>query len=275
MVTAEGVYVLTALALVALGMGIGYVACLRLGSRFGAGAQVGTSGIAEYIAVLAHELSGPIANVGVAAQILAKELHGRMAERSALAIAEEARHMGSMLEGLAALSQYETGRLTLSVRPVDLASLVRGGIGLVPPREHQLVVDVPDDPVIVSADDRRVRQVIRNLIENAAKYSDVGTQVEVRVGTTPDRRQAVVQVIDHGRGVPPSERPRLFDKFTRLSTSQGTRGSGLGLFLCKAIVQEHGGRIWGEWPVGGGSIFSFSLPLALRGAAAREEVHAG
>lgn len=228
----------------------------------------------EHVAVLAHELSGPITSVGVAAQMLARDLRGRDAERRALAIAEEARHMAALLEALSELSAYESGGMTLSLRAVDVGELIHGGVGLVPPSHHALHLDIPHGALVVSADDRRIRQVLRNLVENAAKYSAVGTRIEVRAATTADGRSAIVQVRDHGRGVPPAERGRLFEKFGRLSTSAGTRGSGLGLYLCRAIVEEHGGRIWGEWPASGGSIFSFTLPLAKRPASARDPVEA-
>lgn len=117
----------------------------------------------------------------------------------------------------------------------------------------------------MSADDRRIRQMLRNLLDNAAKYSPVETPIEVSVGTTADHRSALVQVRDCGPGVPSGERARLFEKFARLSTASGTRGSGLGLYLCRAIVRAHGGEIWGEWPASGGSVFSFTLPLARAG----------
>jgi two-component system sensor histidine kinase KdpD len=235
------------------------------------------SDVSDYIAVLAHELSGPIVSVGAAAQVLAKELHGRAAERTALGIAEESRQIYSLLEALSDLSALESGRLSLSLRARDLGELLRGGIALVPAPDHPLVVDVPAERIPVSADDRRIRQVVRNLLENAAKYSAVGTQIELRAGTTADHRSAIVQVRDHGPGVPPTERGRLFEKFVRLSTAGGTRGSGLGLFICRAIVREHGGDIWGEWPASGGSIFSFTIPLARSRAPAeaRAEITAG
>lgn len=231
---------------------------------------IAPSALSDYIAVLAHEVSTPIVSVGAAAQVLATELKGRAAERTALAIAEEARQVYSLLESLSDLSALETGRLRMSLRSVDLADLVRGGFALSTPDSHRLVIDVPDEHVVVLADDRRIRQVLVNLVANATKYSAPGTAIEVRVGRTQDGGSAIVQVRDHGPGIPPAERPRLFDKFVRLSTAAGTRGSGLGLYVCRAIVQQHGGELWGEWPAGGGSVFSFTLPLArmLAGSAA-------
>ena len=84
--------------------------------------------------------------------------------------------------------------------------------------------------------------------------------IEVRVGLTADRAHAIVAVRDHGPGVPPGERGRLFQKFARLSTAGGTRGSGLGLYICRGIVEDHHGTLEARWPAGGGSEFSFTLP---------------
>ena len=223
---------------------------------------VPTSALSDYVAVLAHELTSPIVSIGASAQVLAKELQGRTAEARALAIAEEARQMYALLESLLDLSTLESGRLRLSLRSVDVGALVREASDTIDKPDHRLIIDIPLEPVIVTADDRRLRQVLRNLIDNAAKYSVAGTQIEMRVGVTQDHRSAIVQVRDHGPGIPPSERSRLFDKFVRLSTAGATRGSGLGLHLCKAIVSDHGGEIWAEFPAGGGMIISFTVPLA-------------
>ena len=232
-----------------------------------------TSALSDYVAVLAHELTSPIVSIGASAQVLAKELQGRTAEARAAAIAEEARQMYALLESLLDLSTLESGRLRLSLRSVDLSALIRGGAALVDPPNHRLVTDIPDEPVIVAGDDRRIRQVLRNLVDNAAKYSAAGTQIEVRLGITSDRGSAIVQVRDHGPGIPPAERSRLFEKFVRLSTAGATRGSGLGLHLCKAIVGDHGGEIWAEFPAGGGTIVSFTIPLA--GVRARTQARRG
>lgn len=232
-------------------------------------AGVPASVASDYVAVIAHEMGSPIVAIGAAAQVLARELHGRESERKALAIAEEARQAYRLLESLSDLSSLETGRMRLSLRTLDLADLARGGFALVEGADRRVVVDAPEGPVLVIGDDRRIRQVVQNLVSNAVKYSAPGTAVEVRVGCTADRRSAIVQVRDHGPGIPPPERPRLFGKFARLSTAGAQRGSGLGLYISRAIVLDHHGEMWGEWPASGGSIFSFTLPLATQPAIKR------
>jgi len=256
----------TDVALVAADIAVVLIALVTLrttGARAGATASILPSSVlSDYVAVLAHELTSPIVSIGASAQVLAKELQGRTAEARALAIAEEARQMYALLESLLDLSTLESGRMRLSLRSVDIGALVRESADTIDKPDHRLVIDVPGEPVVVTADDRRLRQVLRNLIDNAAKYSVAGTQIELRVGITQDHRSAIVQVRDHGPGIPPAERSRLFDKFVRLSTAGATRGSGLGLHLCRAIVKDHGGEIWAEFPAGGGMIISFTVPLA-------------
>lgn len=256
----------TDVALVAADIAVVLIALVTLrtpDAHAGATASILPSSVlSDYVAVLAHELTSPIVSIGASAQVLAKELQGRTAEARALAIAEEARQMYALLESLLDLSTLESGRMRLSLRSVDIGALVRESADTIDKPDHRLVIDVPGEPVVVTADDRRLRQVLRNLIDNAAKYSVAGTQIELRVGITQDHRSAIVQVRDHGPGIPPAERSRLFDKFVRLSTAGATRGSGLGLHLCRAIVKDHGGEIWAEFPAGGGMIISFTVPLA-------------
>jgi signal transduction histidine kinase len=233
------------------------------GAARSASVGVTPSQLSDYVAVLAHELKSPIVSIGASAQLLAKELEGRDAGAKARGIADEARQMFALLESLLDLSALESGRLRLSLRSVDIGALVAGCAALIEPSGPRLVIDVPAEPVVVTGDDRRLRQVLGNLVDNAAKYSAPGTQIEIRVGVTSDHRSAIVQVRDHGAGIPPPERGRLFDKFVRLSTAGSTRGSGLGLYLCKAIIEDHGGEIWAEFPAAGGTVIDFTVPRTI------------
>ncbi len=91
-----------------------------------------------------------------------------------------------------------------------------------------------------------------------------GTPIEVHLEVGADGREAVVSVRDRGPGIPPAERARLFTKFARLSTAAGTRGTGLGLYICREIVRDHGGELRAEFPPEGGSVFSFALRAVTR-----------
>ncbi|HET8569888.1 MAG TPA: ATP-binding protein [Candidatus Limnocylindria bacterium] len=214
----------------------------------------------EYLSVLAHELRNPLNAINAAARVLAKDVAGTPPETTARGIASEAHHAIELLDGLTDVASLESGRMRLALRPIDLAQAVRETATPMP-EGHRIAVRGADQPLWVLGDDRRLGQVIRNLVTNAAKYSPADEEIQVSLGISADRKNAIVQVRDKGPGIPPAERARLFQKFTRLSTAGGTRGSGLGLYISRGIVNDHGGEMWADWPAGGGSVFSFSVPL--------------
>ncbi|MFN2520704.1 MAG: sensor histidine kinase, partial [Candidatus Limnocylindria bacterium] len=216
----------------------------------------------EYMSVLAHELRNPLIGIEAAARTFLDRSDAGAAEATAAGIAVETRHALDLIDGLTDVASLETGRMRLALRSIDLASLLRETATATDTRDHPVVLRGADAPVQVHADEHRIGQVIRNLVANAARYSAAGTVVEVDLGLTRDRRSAVVKVRDSGPGIPPAERGRLFQKFARLSTAGATRGSGLGLYICKGIVDDHGGELSADWPPGGGSVFSFTLPVA-------------
>ena len=113
----------------------------------------------------------------------------------------------------------------------------------------------------MNVDGRRIRQVVDNLLDNAVKYSENGTAVVVRVRRSGG--ELIISVSDEGRGIPAEEIEHIFDRMYRLEErlSENPSGLGLGLSLCKAIVETHRGRIWAESKVGKGSTFHFALPL--------------
>ena len=218
----------------------------------------------EYLSVLAHELRNPLNAINAAARVLAKDIAGSNGEATARGIATEAHHAMELLDGLTDVASLESGRMRMALRPIDLSAVLTETAGTVVDG-HKLVLRGAENPLIVLGDDRRLGQVIRNLISNAAKYSPGDAEIQVSLGMSSDRKNAIVQIRDAGPGIPPAERVRLFEKFARLSTAGATRGSGLGLFISRGIVRDHGGEMWADWPAGGGSVFSFSVPLSGEG----------
>lgn len=212
----------------------------------------------EYMSIVAHELRNPLIAISSAARVLQR----REGEAGQLGqgIADEARAALSLLDGLTDLASIESGRLVSALHVLDLAALVRDTVRS-SQGDRRIDVRGTGEPMQVFGDDRRLGEVVRNLVGNAIKYSPPDAGIEVTLGVTAERGRAVVPVRDFGPGVPPSERSKLFQKFTRLSTSGGTRGSGLGLYICRQIVRDHGGELTADWPPGGGSIFSFTIPL--------------
>jgi two-component system OmpR family sensor kinase len=216
----------------------------------------------EYLSLVLHELRNPLVGIDAAARVLAKDLGAHPAAQRASRVAAEARHLLELLESVADAEAVAGGRLRSILRSVDLGALVRETVGSMHLDGHPLELRGTDASVSVLADEQRIRQVLKNLLANAAQYSPAGARIEVTVGIDARGRDATVEVRDHGPGIPPLERRRLFQRFSRLSTADGTRGSGLGLYISKAIVHDHRGDLRYEESPTGGSAFSFSIPLA-------------
>jgi two-component system sensor histidine kinase KdpD len=215
----------------------------------------------DHLSIVIHELRNPLVGIDAAARVLARELGAHPSSQRASAIASEARHLLGLLESVADAEAVEAGRLRSTPRAIDLASLVRETVAAMHVADHPVTVSTADVAVTVDADEGRIRQVLTNLLRNAAQYSPRGAPIEVTLTTDGAGRTATVEIRDHGPGIPERDRRRLFQKFVRLVTADGTRGSGLGLFICRAIVEEHGGTIRFARPSGGGSSFVVELPL--------------
>jgi signal transduction histidine kinase len=126
---------------------------------------------------------------------------------------------------------------------------------------HRLVLRADEPPVVVEGDEARLEQVLANLLSNAVKYSPTGGEVEVCVSRADGA--AVVEVVDHGIGVPPDERPQLFAPFSRTPSAveSGIEGTGLGLYISRRIVEAHSGSIELRDTPGGGTTLRVTLPL--------------
>lgn len=224
----------------------------------------------ELLSTASHELKTPLTSLALAAQMI-----DRIQERGPLDDDRLARYLGTIRAQVARLnrligslldvSRVETGRLVLAWEPVDLSLLVRMAVArerdsLPEGSAHRLVLRADDLPVTVEGDEARLEQVFANLLSNAVKYSPTGGLVEVTV--SGDGGTATVKVVDHGMGVPPDERPRLFAPFSRTPTAveSGIEGTGLGLYISRRIVEAHGGSIELLDTPGGGSTFRVTLP---------------
>ncbi|MDE3194141.1 MAG: HAMP domain-containing histidine kinase [Chloroflexota bacterium] len=220
-----------------------------------------TRGDADHLSIVIHELRNPLIGIDAAARVLAGELGSHPAAKRATAIAAEAKALLGLLDGVAEADAADAGRLRSLPAPLDLARTVRETVAAAHLPGRSMAVRGADAPVMVHADDGRIRQVLRNLLLNAAQYSPARSPIEVELALDTRSRTATVHVRDQGPGIPAAERRKLFRKFTRLSTAGATRGSGLGLYISKAIVEEHGGEIDVQSVPGGGSDFSFTLPV--------------
>jgi signal transduction histidine kinase len=200
-------------------------------------------------------------------------------ERETLeSVGEEVDRLSRMVDDLLTIASADEGRLALSTEPVDLLDLaavvVRGLSHLAERQEVELVT--AGDTVLALGDAERLRHAVRNLVENAIKFSRPGDRVEIATRVGLDGH-AQISVSDSGPGVPADLRERIFERFFRadVSRARGSGGSGLGLAIAREIVLAHSGRVWVEPRDGGGSVFTIELPaLAAPGETASADAEA-
>ncbi len=220
----------------------------------------------EFLAMLAHELRNPLAPIRNAAQLLNLHSSGRPEIEWARAVIErQTTHLARLVDGLLDVSRMVSGQITLKKKPVELAEVVQDAVEssrpLIRLRKHHLTVQLPDEPVLLEADLTRVSQVISNLLNNAAKYTDEGGQI--RLDAEVINGVVTIRVRDTGLGIDPELLPHIFDLFTqaerRPDRSEG--GLGIGLTLVKRIVELHGGTVEAiSEGLGSGAEFIVRLP---------------
>ncbi len=224
----------------------------------------------ELIANVSHELRTPLGLIKIFCTTLLREdvEFDRETQRDLLRDIEEgADRLEKIVDNLLDLSQMKDGRLRLDKRPTDVGQLARAVIEAiklemdVQPTQHRFAHDFPSDPLVAIVDSKRIEQVLRNLLSNAIKYSPEGGTITVQ--GRGDKRQLLVRVSDQGMGIPSEDLERVFERFYRVETeiTQSVRGAGLGLAVCRGIVEAHGGHIWVESTLGVGSNFYFTLPV--------------
>jgi signal transduction histidine kinase len=217
----------------------------------------------EFVATVAHDFRSPLMSIRGFAELTLEEpdLPPERRNEFMRTIIAETDDLAALANDTLLISQMETGRLHYDWTPVDVQRELRDSI---PPglTTHTVLVDVPDDFPVIRADAGRLRQVLNNLVSNALKYSPLGTTITLRARER-GRDQVIVEVIDEGLGVPPDQAGRLFQKFERVRSPEHLKipGTGLGLYICKRIVEGHRGRIWVESEPGQGSTFAFTLPV--------------
>ncbi len=219
----------------------------------------------EVMATLSHELRTPLSAIkGYATALLLEEVAWPEVKRLDFLrlIDEECDNLQAMISEMLDSSLIEVGQLTIELEPVRLPQLAQEAADEMQRHtdQHQLAVSFPADFPIVDADPRRVRQVIRNILDNAIKYSPRGGLIVIRGEARPT--DVVVSIADQGVGISPEDLIPLFEKYFRVKSPTGyhVAGTGLGLPVARAIVEAHGGRIWAESRVGQGTSLYFSLP---------------
>jgi two-component system OmpR family sensor kinase len=225
----------------------------------------------RFAADASHELRTPLASIRGFAELYRQGAVSQPEDvaRTMSRIEDESRRMGSLVEDLLLLARLDEQR-PARTDPVDLAVLAGDAThdarGLAPDRQVRLVGLAPGrgpEPSVVTGDENRLRQVVANLVGNAARHTPPGSPIELAVGRAGDL--AVLEVRDHGAGLAPEHAAKVFERFYRVDASRARHqggGSGLGLSIVTAVVSAHGGRVGVATTPGGGATFRVELPLA-------------
>ena len=220
----------------------------------------------EFLAMLAHELRNPLAPISAGAHIL-RQVHAQdpVVARTANIIVRQTTHMTRLIDDLLDVSRVTRGLVELKKETLEFGRIVHDAIEQVGPlmtsRKQQLEVDLPDTPLQVDGDHKRLVQVVANLLNNAAKYTPEGGHIRVRL--EGQEEQLLLTVADDGIGMQPELIARVFDLFTQgeRTSDRSQGGLGLGLALVRTLVQLHGGSVQASSAgPGQGSVFSVALP---------------
>jgi PAS domain S-box-containing protein len=221
----------------------------------------------EWMSVIGHDLRQPIGTITMAADML-RELHTgatAQAERDMTdRIRSAAVGLARMVDDLLDMSRIETHRLSLDLRTVDPAAMVREALTRLAHviKDRRVRVSESSTLAPVRVDPARIDQVLGNLISNAVKYGDANGAIDIRLDRGAEEIE--IAVTNRGRGVSAEELPRLFDRFMRSKSARGSdvQGLGVGLYVAKGLVEAHGGRIWAESIPGQTTTIRFTLPIA-------------
>jgi len=224
----------------------------------------------EFVGIVAHDFRRPLMAIRGFAELVLEEPDLTVETRQEFmrTVISETEHLALLANDTLLITQIETGQFSFNFSEVDLGPFILDAVplGL---SDHSVLMDIPAGFPRIVADPERLRQVLVNLVTNAVKYSPEGGSITVRCRERGSQSIAV-EVTDHGIGVPPEQIGKLFQKFARVRTDEHMRisGTGLGLYICRLIVEGHGGQIWVESEVGRGSTFGVVLPIDARAARA-------
>ncbi|HLH63507.1 MAG TPA: HAMP domain-containing sensor histidine kinase [Ktedonobacteraceae bacterium] len=218
----------------------------------------------QFAAMIAHELRGPLTPIINYAQIAARPNQRREnIVRAANIITGQAWRLARLAKDLLDASHLSSGRFTLSCHPCDAVKLIKDVVEQVRPVApyHTFAIEAPEEPVIGCWDAGRLEQALGNLLDNAIKYSDEETTITVSAWKTENA--AHISVHNVGISIPASQKNQLFHPYTRLPGSGTQRGSGLGLYITKSIVEAHGGELRLELSTSNenSTTFVFDLPM--------------
>ncbi len=217
----------------------------------------------QFLGMVTHEIRGVVTVLSGYSQLLVRPEGPRpqLLDRIAATVPDQMRRLTRLVDDLQDLSRIERGRFEIRRGRCDLVAMARGVVEAQQSRtaQHRIVLDSETDGLPGEWDCDRLGQVLSNLVRNAINYSPEGGEIRVAISTVDGR--ARVSVTDQGVGIAPQDLPRLFKPYGRLERTRKIKGTGLGLFITKAIVEAHRGSIQVRSHLGKGTTFTFTLPL--------------
>jgi signal transduction histidine kinase len=220
----------------------------------------------EFLANMSHELRTPLNAIIGFSEVLLQGIFGEMNAKQREYqedVLTSGQHLLTLINDILDLSKIEAGRMELELTTFSLADALDSGLTIVRERaaRHGIRMQaiLASDIGTVEADERKVKQILYNLLTNAVKFTPDGGSVDI--AARRQNGQIEIEVKDTGIGIAPEDQTRIFEEFRQVGRERSREGTGLGLTLTKRLVELHGGRIWLESEPGKGSTFTFSLPL--------------
>lgn len=216
------------------------------------------------LSAVSHDLRTPLAAIAGAVSSLFEgrvDFDPQTRKQLIQSIHDEVMWMDRLVNNLLYMTRLEAGAIQIRKEPLPLEEVVGSALVRLEKKlsGRPVATQVPTDAPLVSMDGVLIEEVLINLLENATKYTSPGSPIDLSVAF--EAWEVTISVADRGPGIPFGEEARIFDKFYRTGPKR-TRGVGLGLAICRGIVEAHGGRIWAENRIDGGAIFRFTLPVA-------------
>lgn len=243
---------------------VNVIATIRDITRFREAEEIKTT----FVSVISHELKTPVALIkGYVGTLRRQDVtwDREIVDDSLAVIEEEADHLTELIENLLDATRLQAGALKMnfSDTSLDILALHIADRFRTQTDKHQIEVEFPADFPVIMGDETRLAQVLSNLVSNAIKYSPDGGIIRITGETRPD--QVLVCISDQGMGIDAEDMPHVFERFYRSSSAvRNTKGTGLGLYLAKAVVEAHGGKIWVDPTPKKGARFCFSLPREFK-----------
>ncbi len=219
----------------------------------------------EFVSLVSHQIRAPLTNMRGAMERIVSDClaFNPTCGRMFSILESQVLRLDDLVQDVLTSDRLDAGEFVVHCEPVSVAPLLKQVVEQMQSRKAGRSFVVHDKPglPLIFADRERLADVVANLLDNADKYSPADQAIILEIGA--DAEQVTVSVRDFGAGLPPADLERIFEKFYRTdsSDSQTAYGYGLGLYICRRLIEAQGGRIWAENHPAGGAIFSFSLPV--------------